>query len=105
MTRLIDDLWNQFSDTSDGWGSSINYLDFETLIKSLVEYRVVKRWDGNPSYPTDFSFDNYKDAEAKANELWLANTTEEDRKSGWCALHYYVTIQLTEEFSLKYRKG
>ena len=103
--NLIDDLWHQFSYTSEGCGSSMSYLDFETLIKSIIEYRVTYCWGGlNHYHPTEFTFNNYEDAKAKANELWLANTTEEDRKSGWCSLSYYVNIQLTQEFLLKYNK-
>jgi hypothetical protein len=39
---------------------------------------------------TEFIFYRKEDAEKKADELWKENTTEQDRKSGWCALHYSV---------------
>ena len=42
------------------------------------------------NYPTEFLFFNKNVAENRAKELWLKNTTEEERKSGWCALNYIV---------------
>lgn len=30
------------------------------------------------------------DAEKRAQDLWFINTTEEERASGWCGLHYTV---------------
>jgi len=29
-------------------------------------------------------------AKSKANELWLKNTTPEERKDSWCYIHYTV---------------
>lgn len=33
---------------------------------------------------------NKDEAEKRALELWLLNTTEQERNSGWCGLHYHV---------------
>ena len=41
-------------------------------------------------HATEWIYEDKEDAEKKANELWISNTTEDDRKSGWCALHYNV---------------
>jgi hypothetical protein len=49
----------------------------------------------------------YKDKEAaekRADDLWKLNTTEEDRKSHWCAIHYSVKqieVKLKEEIMSK----
>jgi hypothetical protein len=86
---LINDLWYEFSDTSDGWTSSMSYSAFEQLMKSLIEYKVMVDNSFGVS-GTEFVYDNYEDAKEKANQLWLENTTEEERKSGWCTLFYHV---------------
>lgn len=35
-------------------------------------------------------FDNEQKAEQRADELWKKHTTEDERKSSWCPLHYSV---------------
>ncbi len=41
-------------------------------------------------HATGLLFRSKSDAEQEADKLWKEHTTEEDRKSGWCALHYNV---------------
>ena len=41
-------------------------------------------------YTTGLIFHNKDDAEQEADRLWKEQTTEEDRKSGWCDLHFKV---------------
>jgi hypothetical protein len=40
--------------------------------------------------PTEIIRLNKEDAFKEAKKKWLEETTEEDRKSGWCDLHYTV---------------
>lgn len=35
-------------------------------------------------------FSDKKDADKVADNLWKDQTSEEERKSGWCALHFIV---------------
>jgi len=44
----------------------------------------------NKEFSTGLIYHNKETADQKANELWLENTTEEDRNSGWCGLHFIV---------------
>ncbi len=39
---------------------------------------------------TGLIFTTKEKAEIEANRLWLENTTEEQRSSGWCDLNYSV---------------
>ena len=41
-------------------------------------------------HSTGLLFHDKKLAEYEADKMWKNETTEEDRKSGWCALHYEV---------------
>jgi len=43
------------------------------------------------THPTGMIYDTKEAAQNKANELWLENTTDEERKSGWCPLNYSVS--------------
>lgn len=47
----------------------------------------------NVEYSTGLIYRNEIDAEQEADRLWKEQTTEEDRKSGWCALHYVVKVR------------
>ena len=49
------------------------------MIESRFEY-----------HPTGLFFYNKEKAEKIANKMWLDNTTEKERKSGWCNLHYEI---------------
>jgi hypothetical protein len=44
----------------------------------------------NVSYSTGLLFFNEDDAYKEADKLWKEQTTEEERKSGWCGLNYIV---------------
>jgi hypothetical protein len=44
----------------------------------------------NEYFSTGIIFKDKEVAEKTADEMWKNNTTEEDRKSGWCALKYIV---------------
>jgi predicted 3-demethylubiquinone-9 3-methyltransferase (glyoxalase superfamily) len=44
----------------------------------------------NEEHSTGLLFYNKVDAEQEADKLWKEQTTESDRKSGWCALHFIV---------------
>jgi predicted 3-demethylubiquinone-9 3-methyltransferase (glyoxalase superfamily) len=41
-------------------------------------------------HSTGLLFSDKVDAEQEADKMWKEQTTEEDRKSGWCALHFIV---------------
>jgi predicted 3-demethylubiquinone-9 3-methyltransferase (glyoxalase superfamily) len=47
----------------------------------------------NVEHSIGLIFHNKIDAEQEADRLWKEQTTEEDRKSGWCALHYIVKVR------------
>ncbi len=44
----------------------------------------------NEDYSTGLIFETKESADKKADELWKEKTTEKDRNSGWCGLHYIV---------------
>jgi len=44
----------------------------------------------NVEYSTGLLFFDKNEADNEANKLWKENTTEEERKSGWCGLHFIV---------------
>ena len=44
----------------------------------------------NVEYSTGLLFLTEEDADKEADKLWKEQTTEEDRKSGWCGLHFIV---------------
>jgi predicted 3-demethylubiquinone-9 3-methyltransferase (glyoxalase superfamily) len=44
----------------------------------------------NVEYSTGMLFLNKEDADKEADKLWKEQTTEEDRKSGWCGLCFIV---------------
>jgi predicted 3-demethylubiquinone-9 3-methyltransferase (glyoxalase superfamily) len=48
-------------------------------------------------YSTGLLFINKLEAEKEADRLWKEQTTEEDRKSGWCALHYDVKERIIKK--------
>ncbi len=39
---------------------------------------------------TEFEFISLNEAKEKAKELWDINTSEEERKSNWCGIHFYI---------------
>ena len=49
------------------------------MIESRFEY-----------HPTRLFFHSKEKSEEIANNMWLKYTTEKERKSGWCDLHYEV---------------
>lgn len=59
-------------------------------------YEIIKLLGlGMPEYHNEYHSTGllYYDKEAaiaEADRLWKANTTEADRNSGWCSLHYVV---------------
>ena len=44
----------------------------------------------NVEYSTGLLFFDKNEADNEANKLWKEHTTEEERKSGWCGLHFIV---------------
>ena len=44
----------------------------------------------NAEHSTGLLFFNKEEADKEADKLWKEQTTEEDRKSGWCVLHFIV---------------
>lgn len=68
----------------------------ENIKPKRQRYQIVKvtglgMWESRYEYfPTGLFFNDKEKAETKAKELWLENTTEQERNSGWCGLHYEV---------------
>jgi hypothetical protein len=63
----------------------------------MIAYQVVRHVGlGVQECPTDTIpcvnevYQERDKAEKRANELWLKNTTPQDRSSNWCYLHYGV---------------
>ena len=50
----------------------------------------------NRNFSTGLIFYNKEKANKKADELWRELTTEEDRNSGWCSLHFDVEERIIQ---------